>query len=63
VHPEGCTNERARRANRARFLLRANLNAVPLYRHLGYIETEAGEMATADGMHLKVRWMHKTPLR
>jgi GNAT superfamily N-acetyltransferase len=53
---------RARRASRDRFVLRSNLNAVPLYRHLGYVETETDDM-TANGLDLTVQWMHKPPTR
>jgi len=41
-------------------IVRANVNAVPLYRALGYREDEAGTMAVADGIALPVMFMSKS---
>jgi putative acetyltransferase len=51
---------RARAAGYGRLIVRANINAVPLYRALGYREDEAGTMAVADGVALPVMFMSKT---
>jgi hypothetical protein len=37
------------------------VNAVPLYRRLGYRALERGVMAAGDGIDLPVRFMEKTP--
>lgn len=50
---------RALRAGRHRLVLRANLNAIPLYTRLGYVEGPDDEMAAAGGLLLPVRWMTK----
>jgi len=50
---------RALDAGYARLVVRANVNAVPLYRALGYREDEAGTMAVADGVELPVVFMSK----
>jgi len=50
---------RARDAGYASFFVRANVNAVPLYRTLGYRELEAGEMTVAGGVALPVVFMEK----
>ncbi len=50
---------RAHTAGHDRLIVRANVNAVPLYRALGYREDEAGTMAVADGVELPVMFMSK----
>ena len=50
---------RARRCGFDRFYVRANINAVPLYRKLGYREIGLGEMAVGDGVALPVVFMEK----
>lgn len=51
---------RARAAGCEHLIVRANVNAVPLYRALGYREDEAGTMAVGDGIALPVVFMSKT---
>jgi putative acetyltransferase len=51
--------ERARAAGATRFMLRAYLDAVPLYRRLGYAEDAPGEMALTDGIAMPVLFMRK----
>lgn len=41
------------------FFVRANVNAMPLYRALGYREFKAGEMVVAGGIALPVLFMDK----
>lgn len=50
---------RARAAGHAKLIVRANVNAVPLYRALGYREDERGTMAVAGGVELPVVFMSK----
>ena len=50
---------RARDAGYADFFVRANINAVPLYRALGYRELEAGKMVVGRGIALPVVFMEK----
>jgi len=50
---------RARAAGIEHFVVRANVNAVPLYRSLGYEEQDTGTMAVADGVELPVVFMAK----
>jgi putative acetyltransferase len=50
---------RARADGRGRLIVRANVNAVPLYHALGYREDETGTMAVADGVELPVIFMSK----
>ncbi len=49
----------ARAAGFCNFFVRANVNAVPLYRALGYRELEAGTMSVARGIALPVMFMEK----
>lgn len=49
----------AAEAGYPRFFVRANLNAVPLYRRLGYTDVEAGSMETPAGVGLPVLFMRK----
>jgi len=51
---------RARQCGFADFYVRANVNAVPLYRVLGYREIEAGVMMVGGGVALPVVYMEKT---
>ena len=52
--------EREARASGLRdVFVRANVNAVPLYRALGYRDVEAGAMPVADGVTLPVVFMRK----
>jgi putative acetyltransferase len=51
---------RALEAGHTRLVVRANVNAVPLYCALGYREDEAGTMEVADGVALPVMFMSKT---
>jgi GNAT superfamily N-acetyltransferase len=51
---------RARQFGFADFYVRANINAVPLYRVLGYREIEAGVMMVRCGVTLPVVYMEKT---
>ena len=50
---------RARAAGLSRLIVRANVNAVPLYHSLGYREERSGTMAVADGVELPVVFMLK----
>jgi putative acetyltransferase len=54
---------RARVAGHEHLIVRANVNAVPLYRALGYREDEAGTMAVAGGVELPVVYMSKDAQR
>jgi GNAT superfamily N-acetyltransferase len=51
---------RARRSGFQNFFVRANINAVPLYRALGYREIDSGVMMVGDGVALPVVYMEKT---
>jgi putative acetyltransferase len=51
---------RAQQCGLADFYVRANINAVPLYRVLGYREIEAGVMMVGSGVALPVVYMEKT---
>ena len=51
---------RARRCGFADFYVRANINAVPLYRVLDYREIEAGVMMVGSAVALPVVYMEKT---
>ena len=42
-----------------RFFVRSNINAVPLYRSLGYRPVEEGEMPVGEGVTLPVVFMRK----
>lgn len=44
-----------------RLIVRANVNAVPLYQRLGYVSMRSGTMDTPDGVALPVAFMTKTP--
>ena len=48
---------RARAAGHARIIVRANVNAVPLYAKLGYVKTRDGTMDVAPGVSLPVVFM------
>jgi GNAT superfamily N-acetyltransferase len=50
---------RARLAGHRHIIVRANLNAVPLYVKLGYRIVSQGEMAAPGGVSLQVRFMEK----
>jgi putative acetyltransferase len=50
---------RAGAAGFGRFVVRANINAVPLYLKLGYAPTRAGTMEVAGGVMLPVVFMEK----
>jgi len=50
---------RAHAAGYTRLIVRANINAVPLYRKLGYRPLRDGVMATPDGVDLPVLFMAK----
>jgi putative acetyltransferase len=50
---------RAEAAGYRRFVVRANINAVPLYRTLGYRTLREGEMDAGDGITLPVHFMAK----
>jgi putative acetyltransferase len=50
---------RAREAGCRRLIVRANLNAVPLYRKLGYSETAPGAKLAPGGVELPVVYMEK----
>jgi len=50
---------RARTAGQTRFVVRANVNAVPLYRKLGYAPVREGTMTVAGGVALPVVFMEK----
>lgn len=50
---------RALVAGYTRLMVRANLNAVPLYRRLGYPPLRDGGMTTPDGVDLPVMFMTK----
>ena len=52
---------RALAAGACRLLVRANVNAVPLYERLGYRALQRGVMAAGDGVDLPVLFMEKTP--
>lgn len=49
----------ARWAGRYRLIVRANVNAVPLYARLGYVPTGHDAMVVADGVRLPVVMMEK----
>jgi putative acetyltransferase len=49
----------ARRAGHRRLIVRANLNAVPLYETLGYLATSQARMAVAGGLDLPVMMMER----
>jgi putative acetyltransferase len=51
---------RAATAGYRRLIVRANINAVPLYRKLGYHTLREGEMAAGGGIVLPVHFMAKT---
>jgi putative acetyltransferase len=51
---------RARGAGYRRLIVRANINAVPLYRKLGYRTLREGSMDAGDGIVLPVQFMEKT---
>jgi len=51
--------ERARAAGFPHFYVRANMNAVVLYKRLGYREIEPGTMAVGNGVTLPVMFMEK----
>lgn len=51
-----------RAAGLRNFFVRANVNAVPLYRALGYSELEFGTMPVAGGVALPVMFMEKLQL-
>jgi GNAT superfamily N-acetyltransferase len=51
---------RARRSGFQDFFVRANINAVPLYRALGYREIDSGVMMVGAGVELAVVYMEKT---
>jgi putative acetyltransferase len=50
---------RARAAGHARIIVRANVNAVPLYAKLGYVRLREGSMDVAPGIALPVVFMAK----
>jgi len=50
---------RARAAGHTRIIVRANVNAVPLYVKLGYVRTRDGTMDVAPGVTLPVVFMAK----
>lgn len=47
------------RSGRRHFVLRAYLDAVPLYRRLGYVDDRAGSMALPGGLSMPVLFMRK----
>lgn len=49
----------ARRAGHRRLIVRANLNAVPLYEMLGYLATSEARMAVPGGIELPVVMMER----
>jgi putative acetyltransferase len=49
----------ARAAGRTRFIVRANVNAAPLYKKLGYAPVREGTMTVAGGVALPVLFMAK----
>lgn len=51
--------QRARAAGCRRFVLRGYLDAVPLYRKLGYVDDHAGTMDLPDGLTMPVLFMRK----
>jgi putative acetyltransferase len=51
---------RARAAGFTRFIVRANINAVPLYEKLGYAPVREGTMEAAGGVALPVLFMVKS---
>lgn len=51
---------RAEAAGYPRLVVRANINAVPLYRKLGYETLREGEMDAGGGIALPVHFMAKT---
>ena len=51
---------RAREAGYPRMIVRANRNAVPLYRTLGYQPLREGVMTAPGGIELPVVFMEKT---
>jgi putative acetyltransferase len=51
--------DRARAAGHTRIIVRANLNAVPLYAKLGYVRLRDGTMEVAPGIALPVVFMAK----
>jgi putative acetyltransferase len=68
VHPEAArqglgtrlvlaAEDRARAQGCSRFMLRAYLDAVPLYEKLGYVADRPGEMAMLDGAAMPVLFM------
>ena len=50
---------RARAAGFARLMVRANVNAAPLYARLGYVAVREGAMATPAGIDLPVVFMER----
>jgi putative acetyltransferase len=50
---------RAIAAGHTRIIVRSNVNAVPLYRKLGYVPLRSGDMATPSGVALPVLFMEK----
>ena len=53
--------ERARAQGCTRFMLRAYLDAVPLYEKLGYLADQPGEMPLLGGAAMPVLFMRKAP--
>lgn len=51
--------QRAKAHGHARLIVRANLNAVPLYASLGYVPLREGRMPTPSGIELPVVFMEK----
>jgi ribosomal protein S18 acetylase RimI-like enzyme len=51
--------QRAHAAGYARMIVRANRNAVPLYRKLGYRRLREGAMSAPGGIELPVVFMEK----
>ncbi len=51
--------DRARAQGCTRFMLRAYLDAVPLYQKLGYVADQPGEMPLLDGAAMPVLFMRK----
>jgi GNAT superfamily N-acetyltransferase len=56
----GDAETRARQSGCEDFFVRANINAVPLYRRLGYRDIEAGVMKVGPAVSLPVVYMEKT---
>ena len=70
IHPDGArqglatrlvqaAEARARDAGCTRFMLRGYLDAVPLYRKLGYADDALGEMELPGGLSMPVLFMRK----